>query len=120
MKELKKQYAVLIADKAASTYVIHCKAHLAKQVMEEINTNETYKHIVDTTIKEVQDRHAELMMQENPAEPQDDEDPNVIHIPDYSKVIFQTAKVWSLNQTPQAKQTSVHGMLPPGNFNSTW
>ena len=47
MKELNKQYAVLLADKAASTYVIHCKSHLAKQAMEEINTNETYKHMDD-------------------------------------------------------------------------
>ena len=34
LKELKKRYAVLVADKAASTYAIHCKVHLAKQVME--------------------------------------------------------------------------------------
>ena len=53
LKELKKRYAVLVADKAASTYVIHCKVHLAKQVMEEISTNETYKHVEDSTIKEV-------------------------------------------------------------------
>ena len=53
MKELNKQYAVLLADKAASTYVIHCKVHLAKQVIEEISTNETYKHVEDSTIKEV-------------------------------------------------------------------
>ena len=51
MKELKKQDAVLVADKAASTYVIHCKVHLAKQVMEEISTNETYKHIDDVLSK---------------------------------------------------------------------
>ena len=65
MKELKKQYAVLAADKAASTYVIHCKVHLAKQVMEEINTNETYKHIVASTVEEIQDSHAKWMLQKN-------------------------------------------------------
>ena len=36
LKDLKKRYAVLVADKCASTYVIHCKAHLAKQVMDEL------------------------------------------------------------------------------------
>ena len=93
MKELKKQYAVLVADKAASTYVIHCKVHLAKQVMEEINTNETYKHIDDSTIKEVQDRHAEWMMQENIAEPQDDKDPNAIHIPEYRRLFSKLPRL---------------------------
>ena len=33
LKALKKRYAVLVADKAASTYVIHRKVHLAKQLM---------------------------------------------------------------------------------------
>ena len=44
--------------------------------MEEISTNETYKHVEDSTIKEVQDGHAAWMMQENLAEPQDEKDPN--------------------------------------------
>ena len=86
LKELKKRYAVLVADKAASTCVIHRKVHLAKQVMEEMSTNETYKHVEDSTIKENQDRHAEWMMQENLAEPQDEKDPNAIHIPEYRKL----------------------------------
>ncbi len=71
--------------------------------MEEISTNETYKHVEDSTIKEVQDRHAEWMMQENLAEPQDEKDPNAIHIPEYRNLFFQTAETWSLNQTPQPK-----------------
>ena len=41
LKDLKKLYAVLVADKCASTYVIRCKVHLAKQVREEIIKNGT-------------------------------------------------------------------------------
>ena len=46
--------------------------------------NETYKHVEDSTTKEVQERHAEWMMQENLAEPQEEEDP----YPRISKVAF--------------------------------
>ena len=63
-----------------------CKVHLAKQVMEELNTKETYKHIDDSTIKEVQIRHAEWMMQENLVETQDEQDPNAIHILEYRRL----------------------------------
>ena len=96
LKDLKKRYAVLVADKGASTYVIHCKVHLAKQVMDEINNNGTYKKVEDSTIKEVQDRHAEWMMKENLAEPQDEEDPNGMY-PGISEVVFQTTENRGLN-----------------------
>ena len=36
---IKGQYAILIADKANNTYVIHCKKHLAEQVLKEITRN---------------------------------------------------------------------------------
>ena len=88
LTDLKKLYAVLAADKSASTYVIHCTVHLAKQVREEIIKNGTYEKVEDSTIKEVQERHAEWMMEEGLAEPQDEKDPNAIHIPEYRK-LFQ-------------------------------
>ena len=40
LKDLQKLYAVLVADKCASTYVIHCKVHLAKQLREELSRME--------------------------------------------------------------------------------
>ena len=93
LKDLKKRYAVLVADKGASTYVIHCKVHLAKQVMDEINNNGTYKKVEDSTIKEVQDRHAEWMIEERLAEPQDEEDPNAIRIPEYRKLFSKLPRL---------------------------
>ena len=96
LKDLKKRYAVLVVDKCASTYVIHCKVHLAKQVMDEINNNVTlnlFKKVEDSTIKEVQDRHAEWMMKENLAEPQDEEDPNEIRIPEYRKLFSKLPRL---------------------------
>ena len=93
LKDLKKRYAVLVADKGASTYVIHCKVHLAKQVMDEINNNGTYKKVEDSTIKEVQGRHAEWMMKENLAEPQDEEDSNEIRIPEYRKLFSKLPRL---------------------------
>ena len=80
-------------DKCASTYVIHCKVHLAKQVMEEISKNETYKQVNDSTIKEVQERHAEWMMEERLAEPQDEKGPNAIHIPEYRKLFSKLPRL---------------------------
>ena len=61
--------------------------------MEDISTNETYKHVEDSTIKEVQDRHAEWMMKENLAEPQDEEDPNEIRIPEYRKLFSKLPRI---------------------------
>ena len=93
LKDLKKVYAVLVADKCASTYVIHCKVHLAKQVMEEIIKNETYKKVVDSTVKEVQERHALWMIEEGLAEPQDEKDPNTIRIPEYRRLFSKLPRL---------------------------
>ena len=81
----------------------HCSIHLAKQVLEEISTNETYKHAEDNTIEKVQDGHAEWMMQENLAELSGRERLKCDSYPRISKVVFQTTETWSLNQTPQTK-----------------
>ena len=40
---IKQDYAILSADKAKNTYVIHCKPWLAKQVLHETETTVTYE-----------------------------------------------------------------------------
>lgn len=37
------KYAVLLVDKANNTYVVHCKQHLARQVVKETTTTKTYE-----------------------------------------------------------------------------
>ena len=43
LRTLPKDYAILTADKAENTYVIHCKQWLAAQVIQETETTSTYK-----------------------------------------------------------------------------
>ena len=73
--------------------MIHCKVHLAKQVREEIIKNGTYEKVEDSTIEEVQVKHAEWMMEERLAEPQDEKDPNAIHIPEYRKLFSKLPRL---------------------------
>ena len=83
----------MVAHKYSSTYVIHCKVHLAKQVREEIIKNRTYKKVEDSTIKEVQERHTDWIMEERLAEPQDEEDSNAIRIPEYRKLFSKLPRL---------------------------
>ena len=67
---VQQEYVILTADKATNTYVIHCKTHLCKQVISEIQSDATYKLVeepVDALIKK--DREfltAEKLMRETP------------------------------------------------------
>ena len=79
---VQQKYAILTADKASNTYVIHCKTHLCKQVVTEIQSDATYKLVeepVDELIKK--DREfllAEKLMRETP---QDRDPEKVAEIP---------------------------------------
>ena len=46
LRTLQKEYAILTADKAKNTYVIHCKKWLAAQVIQETETTSTYHQAV--------------------------------------------------------------------------
>ena len=47
LRTLQKDYAILTADKAKNTYVIHCKQWLAAQVIQETETTSTYKQALN-------------------------------------------------------------------------
>jgi len=48
LKEMKKKYAILKADKASNTYVIHCKKWLSQQVDNEVTHGKTYEEAIPT------------------------------------------------------------------------
>ena len=47
LRILQKEYAILTADKAKNTYVIHCKKWLTEQVILETETTSTYKQALN-------------------------------------------------------------------------
>ena len=46
LRVIQRDYAILSADKAKNTYVIHCKPWLSKQVLQETETTDTYKRAI--------------------------------------------------------------------------
>ena len=48
LRTLQKEYAILTADKAKNTYVIHCKKWLTEQVILETETTSTYKQVLNS------------------------------------------------------------------------
>ena len=64
------KHAVLIADKANNTYVVHCKRHLAAQVVKETTTTKTYEIIQDDTNAGTIAKYKTWMEQEGLAEEQ--------------------------------------------------
>ena len=47
LRTLQKNYAILAADKAKNTYVIHCRQWLTAQVIQETETTSTYKQALN-------------------------------------------------------------------------
>jgi len=55
LKQFKRKYAIITADKAKNTYCIVCKSHLCKQIMEETQGSDTYEQCQQTEEQLVQD-----------------------------------------------------------------
>ena len=53
LKQLKKKYAILKADKASNTFVLHCKKWLSQQTEEEIEKSQTYTVVKGKTKEKI-------------------------------------------------------------------
>ena len=80
---IKGQYAILIADKSNNTYVIHCKKHLAEQVLKEITTTETYTKEKEREANEILDEHEKWMLEEKLVMPEEKNGEGVIITPEH-------------------------------------
>ena len=54
LKQFRRQYAIITADKAKNTYCIVCKPHLCKQIMDETQGSATYERSQQTEEQIVQ------------------------------------------------------------------
>ena len=88
LRVIQRDYAILSADKAKNTYVIHCKPWLSKQVLQETETTDTYKQALcddgaPMELQEIIDADWEFVEAEGLAKkPPDPPDPTVPKIPE--------------------------------------
>ena len=73
-KKRKGKYAILIADKSSNTYVVHCKQHLAKQVVTATTTTKTNQVELTESNEEVITRHKAWMEKEKLAQEHNEKD----------------------------------------------
>ena len=64
VKTLRRKFANLGADKAAGTYVLVCKSHLARQMMAEVTTTKTYENAETQEIKVIVSKHEKYVVRE--------------------------------------------------------
>jgi len=109
VKTLRRQFAILGADKGASTYVLICKSHLARQMMEEATTTKTYENPETQEIKVIVGKREKYVVREQRLaehQQQDEHGNDILPSTESSSRGFLC-----LHQTSQKEHPTLHGKI---------